>query len=58
MNIHRSPRSFVIRLTLSGVAALVALKQAQAIDDRERAMYPFIRQFKSLQAAIAKFNRI
>ena len=34
------------------------LKQAQAIDDRERGMYPFIRQFKSLQEAIAKFNRI
>ena len=38
--------------------AAEVLKQAQAIDDRERAMYPFIRQFKSLQAAIAKFNRI
>ena len=34
------------------------LKQAQTIDDRERGMYPFIRQFKSLQEAIAKFNRI
>lgn len=34
------------------------LKQAQAIDDRERGMYPFIRQFKSLQQAIARFNRI
>jgi 4-hydroxy-4-methyl-2-oxoglutarate aldolase len=34
------------------------LKQAQAIDDRERGMYPFIREFKSLQKAIAKFNRI
>jgi 4-hydroxy-4-methyl-2-oxoglutarate aldolase len=34
------------------------LKQAQAIDDRERGMFPFIRQFKSLQHAIAKFNRI
>jgi regulator of RNase E activity RraA len=34
------------------------LKEAQAIDDRERGMYPFIRQFKSLQTAIAKFNRI
>ena len=38
--------------------AAEVLKQAQAIDDRERAMYPFIRQFKSLQAAIARFNRI
>src|SRR3954471_5085664 len=34
------------------------LKQAQAIDDRERGMYPFIRQFKSLQEAIKRFNRI
>jgi regulator of RNase E activity RraA len=34
------------------------LKAAQAIDDRERGMYPFIREFKSLQQAIAKFNRI
>jgi hypothetical protein len=34
------------------------LKESQSIDDRERGMYPFIRQFKSLQQAIAKFNRI
>ncbi len=34
------------------------LKQAQAIDARESGMYPFIREFKSLQKAIAKFNRI
>jgi regulator of RNase E activity RraA len=34
------------------------LKRAQAIDDNERGMYPFIRQFKSLSQAIAKFNRI
>ena len=34
------------------------LKEAQSIDDRERGMYPFIREFKSLQKAIAKFNRI
>jgi regulator of RNase E activity RraA len=34
------------------------LKRAQEIDDRERAMFPFIREFKSLQKAIAKFNRI
>jgi hypothetical protein len=33
------------------------LQQAQAIDDRERWMFPFIRQLKSLQQAIAKFNR-
>jgi regulator of RNase E activity RraA len=34
------------------------LKQAQAINARERGMYPLIREFKSLQKAIAKFNRI
>lgn len=34
------------------------LAQAQSIDQRESGMYPFIRQFKSLQQAIAKFNRI
>jgi regulator of RNase E activity RraA len=34
------------------------LKQAQSIDERESGMYPFIRQFKSLREAIAKFNRI
>jgi regulator of RNase E activity RraA len=34
------------------------LKRAQAIDDNERGMYPFIRQFKSLTEAIKKFNRI
>jgi hypothetical protein len=38
--------------------AAKVLEQAQLIDDRERGMYPFIRQFKSLQEAIAKFNRI
>jgi 4-hydroxy-4-methyl-2-oxoglutarate aldolase len=34
------------------------LKEAQAIDARESGMYPFIRQFKSLQEAIKRFNRI
>jgi regulator of RNase E activity RraA len=34
------------------------LKKAQEIDDRERGMFPFIRQFKSLSKAIEKFNRI
>jgi hypothetical protein len=34
------------------------LEQARAIDARESGMYPFIREFKSLQKAIAKFNRI
>jgi regulator of RNase E activity RraA len=38
--------------------AAAVLKQAQEIDDRERGMYPFIRQYKSLQEAIARFNRI
>jgi regulator of RNase E activity RraA len=34
------------------------LKEAQSIDARESGMYPFIRQFRSLQEAIKKFNRI
>ena len=34
------------------------LKETQAIDARESGMYPFIRQFKSLQEAIKRFNRI
>ena len=34
------------------------LKKAQEIDDRERGMFPFIRQRKSLQKAIEAFNRI
>jgi 4-hydroxy-4-methyl-2-oxoglutarate aldolase len=34
------------------------LKKAQEIDDRESGMFPFIREFKSLTKAIAKFNRI
>ena len=38
--------------------AAAVLKRAQEIDDTERGMYPFIRQFKSLREAIAKFNRI
>src|SRR5512134_2310975 len=38
--------------------AAEVLKEAQSIDDRERGMYPFIREFKSLQKAIEKFNRI
>src|SRR5215467_1116535 len=33
------------------------LKKAQEIDDREQGMFPFIRQYKSLQKAIEKFNR-
>jgi regulator of RNase E activity RraA len=34
------------------------LKKAQEIDERENKMYPFIRQYKSLQKAIEVFNRI
>jgi 4-hydroxy-4-methyl-2-oxoglutarate aldolase len=38
--------------------AAEVLKEAQSIDARESGMFPFIREFKSLQQAIAKFNRI
>jgi 4-hydroxy-4-methyl-2-oxoglutarate aldolase len=38
--------------------AEAVLKRAQEIDENERGMYPFIRQYKSLREAIAKFNRI
>jgi 4-hydroxy-4-methyl-2-oxoglutarate aldolase len=38
--------------------AAEVLKEAQSIDARESGMYPFIRQFRSLQEAIRKFNRI
>jgi regulator of RNase E activity RraA len=38
--------------------AEAVLKRAQEIDDNERGMYPFIREFKSLREAIARFNRI
>jgi 4-hydroxy-4-methyl-2-oxoglutarate aldolase len=34
------------------------LKKAQEIDAREKGMFPFIQQFKSLTEAIKKFNRI
>jgi len=34
------------------------LKKAKEIDDRERGMFPFIRQHKSLQKAIELFGRI
>ncbi len=34
------------------------LKKAKEIDDRERGMFPFIREQKSLQKAIELFNRI
>lgn len=38
--------------------AAEVLKKAQEIDERENKMYPFIRQYKSLQKAIEVFNRI
>ncbi len=38
--------------------AEAVLKKAQEIDARENGMFPFIREFKSLQKAIEKFNRI
>lgn len=38
--------------------AEAVLKRAQEIDAQESGMYPFIRQFKSLREAIARFNRI
>jgi regulator of RNase E activity RraA len=38
--------------------AEAVLKQAQQIDEREKGMFPFIKQMKSLSAAIEKFNRI
>jgi len=34
------------------------LRKAKEIDDRERGMFPFIREHKSLQKAIELFNRI
>jgi 4-hydroxy-4-methyl-2-oxoglutarate aldolase len=38
--------------------AAEVLKRALAIDQQESGMFPFIREFKSLSKAIAKFNRI
>ena len=38
--------------------AAEVLKRAQVIDQQESGMFPFIREFKSLSKAIAKFNRI
>ena len=34
------------------------LKKAQALDDKEHQMYPFIEKFKSIREAVAKFGRI
>jgi regulator of RNase E activity RraA len=38
--------------------AAEVLKRAQEIDAQESGMFPFIREFKSLTKAIARFNRI
>ena len=38
--------------------AAEVLTRARAIDQQESGMFPFIREFKSLSKAIAKFNRI
>jgi regulator of RNase E activity RraA len=38
--------------------ALEVLKKAREIDDRERGMFPFIREHKSIQKAIELFGRI
>ena len=38
--------------------AAEVLKRTQAINQSESGMFPFIREFKSLSKAIAKFNRI
>ena len=51
---HRPPGVVVVPQE----RAADVLKEAQSIDARESGMYPFIRQFKSLQEAIKKFNRI
>src|SRR3954471_10249462 len=45
-------------VVVSQERAAEVLKEAQSIDARESGMYPYIRQFKSLQEAIKKFNRI
>jgi len=34
------------------------LKRSQEIDERESKMVPYIKQYRSLQKAIAVFNRI
>lgn len=38
--------------------AEAVLRKCQEIDERENKMYPFIKQYKSLQKAIEAFNRI
>ena len=51
-------KAAIVGVNGDGEHAAAVLKKAQEIDDIERGMYPFVRQFKSLQRAIAKFNRI
>ncbi|MGD1074404.1 MAG: hypothetical protein ABSB15_30225 [Bryobacteraceae bacterium] len=34
------------------------LKKAQALDDTEHSMIPFIEKFRSIKEAVAKFGRI
>jgi hypothetical protein len=34
------------------------LKRAQALDDTEHSMLPFIEKYKSIKEAVAKFGRI
>ena len=34
------------------------LKEAQSIDARESGVFPFVRQFKSLEEVIKEFNRL
>ena len=38
--------------------AAEVLKKAQALDDTEHSMYPFIEKFKSIKLAVEKFGRI
>jgi len=57
------PRQRVLELVEADVVvpqerADEVLKKAKEIDDRERGMFPFIREHKSIQKAIELFNRI
>jgi regulator of RNase E activity RraA len=38
--------------------AAEVLKKAQALDDSEHSMYPFIEKYKSIKEAVDKFGRI
>ena len=60
---HRDPGDIIVAdedgvVVVPQERAADVLEEAQSIDARESGMYPFIRQFKSLQEAIKKFNRI